>query len=63
MGKASKRMSLIKGRIVNLDTHYSAYWGDSEIGKDNHPYQNILKPLYQNVSAEMRKAGHSPTFS
>jgi len=29
----------------------------------NHPYQNILKPLYQSVSAEMRKAGYSPRFS
>ncbi|PIV63740.1 MAG: hypothetical protein COZ37_01660 [bacterium (Candidatus Ratteibacteria) CG_4_10_14_3_um_filter_41_18] len=44
MGKASKRMGLIKGRIVNLDTHYSAYWGDSEIGKDKHPTRNKSLP-------------------
>ncbi|PIW74111.1 MAG: hypothetical protein CO004_02390, partial [bacterium (Candidatus Ratteibacteria) CG_4_8_14_3_um_filter_41_36] len=29
----------------------------------NHPYQNILKPLYQDISAKMEKAGYSPALS
>ena len=44
MGKVSKEMGLIKGRIVNLDTHYSAYWGNSKIGKDKHPTRNKSLP-------------------
>ena len=44
MGKVSKRMGLIKGRAINLDTHYSAYWGKSKIGKDKHPTRNKSLP-------------------
>ena len=39
--KAFKKMGIFKGKIINLDGHFIAYFGKSKIGKDKHPTRNI----------------------
>jgi len=38
------RLGLIRGELVNLDAHFSGYFGASLIGKDKHPTRNISLP-------------------
>ena len=39
--KAFKKIGIFKGKIINLDGHFIAYFGKSKIGKDKHPTRNI----------------------
>jgi len=39
--KSFKKIGIFKGKIINLDGHFIAYFGKSKIGKDKHPTRNI----------------------
>ena len=39
--KAFQKIGIFKGKIINLDGHFIAYFGKSKIGKDKHPTRNI----------------------
>ncbi len=39
--KAFKKLGIFKGKIINLDGHFTAYFGKSKIGKDKHATRNI----------------------
>jgi hypothetical protein len=39
--KAFNKFGIFKGKIINLDGHFIAYFGKSKIGKDKHATRNI----------------------
>lgn len=38
------QLGLIRGQVVNLDSHFAGYFGESLIGKEKHPTRNISLP-------------------
>ena len=38
------RLGLIRGEVVNLDSHFAGYFGRSLVGKEKHPTRNISLP-------------------
>ena len=40
--KAFKKLGIFKGKIINIDGHFTAYFGKSKIGKDKHATRNII---------------------
>jgi len=60
--KAFNKLGIFKGKIINLDGHFIAYFGKSKIGKDKHPTRNISMNGIKTLFAQDQETGN-PVFA
>jgi hypothetical protein len=60
--KAFDKLGIFKGKIINLDGHFIAYFGKSKIGKDKHPTRNISMNGIKTLFAQDQETGN-PVFA
>ncbi len=59
--KAFSKFGIFKGRIINIDGHFIAYFGKCKIGKDKHATRNISMPGIKSFISHDQETGN-PIF-